>query len=106
MVANYVLPGDPALWSGVSNNLALAVGRERADLILDISRDQMATDIGVSSGQRTLIIFRELVGSERRLKAERRGHPDLRYWLLAVSFGIERAQSLIDWSELALRAVE
>jgi PadR family transcriptional regulator AphA len=43
---------------------------------------------------------------ERRLKAERRGHPDLRYWLLAVSFGIERAQSLIDWSELALRAVD
>jgi hypothetical protein len=44
-----------------------------------------------------------LEGLERQLKAERRGHPDLRYWLMAVSFGIERAQSLIDWSEFALR---
>ena len=42
---------------------------------------------------------------ERRLRTERRGHPDLRYWLLAVSFGIERAQSLIDWSDLALHAL-
>jgi len=50
--------------------------------------------------ERTLTAMEEL---ERQLKAERRGHPDLRYWLLAVSFGIERAQSLIDWSELALR---
>jgi len=47
-----------------------------------------------------------LEGLERQLKAERRGHPDLRYWLMAVSFGIERAQSLIDWSEFALRELE
>jgi DNA-binding PadR family transcriptional regulator len=47
-----------------------------------------------------------LEGLERQLRRERRGHPDLRYWLAAVSFGIERAQSLIDWSEHALQVVE
>ena len=47
-----------------------------------------------------------LEGLEQELKHRRRGHPDLRYWLIAVSFGIERAQSLIDWSEVALRALE
>jgi hypothetical protein len=70
VVADYVLPGNRTLWSSVSNNLALAVGPERADLILDISREQMAADIGVCPDQRRMRIMRELVGSEQRLKAE------------------------------------
>ena len=69
-MANYVLAGDQARWAGVSDNLALAVGRERAGLILDISRDQMASDIGVSSSPRTMIIRRKLVGNEQRLEAK------------------------------------
>ena len=47
-----------------------------------------------------------LEGLERQLKHEQRGHPDLRYWLMAVSFGVEQTQSLIDWSEFALRQLE
>ena len=47
-----------------------------------------------------------LEGLEQQLKTERRGHPDLRYWLTAVSFGIERTQSLIDWSQAALKNLE
>jgi PadR family transcriptional regulator AphA len=47
-----------------------------------------------------------LEGLEKQLRVERRGHPDLRYWLTAVSFGIDRAQSLIDWSEYALKELE
>lgn len=70
VLADYVLPGNRTLWSSVSNNLALAVGPERADLILDISRDQVASDIGVSPGQRSMRIMRALVGSEQRLMAE------------------------------------
>jgi hypothetical protein len=70
VVANYVLAGDQAGWAGVSNNLVVAVGRERAELIWDISQDQLASEIGVSPGQRSMIIRRELVGSEQRLKAD------------------------------------
>jgi len=70
VVADYALEGDRALWLSVSNNLALAVGRERADLILDISRDQMASEIGVSPGPRTIIIRRESLGSGERLEAK------------------------------------
>ena len=43
---------------------------------------------------------------EHQIKTERRGHPDLRYWLVAISFGVEQSQSLIDWSEFALRELE
>ncbi len=47
-----------------------------------------------------------LEGIEKQLKLERRGHPDLRYWLTAVSFGIDRAEALIDWTEHALQALQ
>jgi PadR family transcriptional regulator, regulatory protein AphA len=47
-----------------------------------------------------------LEGLEKQLRSERRGHPDLKYWLVAVSSGIDRAQALLDWSERALRALE
>jgi hypothetical protein len=69
VVANYALPGDPTRWSSVGNNLALAIGPERADLILDVAREQMAFDIGVSAGGRTMSLRREL-GREQRLIAE------------------------------------
>jgi PadR family transcriptional regulator, regulatory protein AphA len=47
-----------------------------------------------------------LEGLEQQLRAERRNHPDLRYWLATVSFGMERARSLIDWSEDALQVLQ
>jgi PadR family transcriptional regulator AphA len=43
---------------------------------------------------------------ENELRAERRGHPDLPYWLATLSFGIDRAQSLIDWSERTLQSLK
>ena len=43
-----------------------------------------------------------LEGIERQLRAERRGDPNLRYWLVTVSAGISRAEALIEWSEQAL----
>jgi DNA-binding PadR family transcriptional regulator len=47
-----------------------------------------------------------LAGLERQLKVERAGHPDLRYWLAVLSFGVERAESLAEWSERTLRALD
>jgi hypothetical protein len=70
VVASYALAGDRAQWAGVSNNLALAVGSERTDLILDISREQLASDLGVTPGQITITLTRELVGSPPRLQAQ------------------------------------
>ena len=39
---------------------------------------------------------------EGQLRAERAGHPDLRYWLLTLKAGVERGKALLDWSDDAL----
>jgi DNA-binding PadR family transcriptional regulator len=44
--------------------------------------------------------------SERKLLRERRGHPDLPYWLMTLHFGQSRANALLRWSDDTLRALE
>jgi DNA-binding PadR family transcriptional regulator len=83
----------------------------RSELLLKLFFGRHAPPGACAAHLRRLRVQQErlentLEGLERQLKAERRGHPDLRYWLMAVGFGIERAQSLIDWSEFALRELE
>jgi hypothetical protein len=72
--ASYGLPKHRQIWLAVSNNLALAVGKERANLIA--RAPEMGFEIGVSRDigwdpiQTRMVIQRELVGGEQRLKAE------------------------------------
>ena len=80
----------------------------RNELLLKLFFGRQAAPGACAAHLRRLRVQQERLATtlervEQQLKAERRGHPDLRYWLIAVSFGLERAQSLIDWSELALR---
>jgi PadR family transcriptional regulator AphA len=42
---------------------------------------------------------------ERQLQLERRHDPQLPYWLIALSAGIDRGEALIEWSERALAAL-
>jgi PadR family transcriptional regulator AphA len=44
--------------------------------------------------------------SERKLRRERRGQPDLPYWLMTLHFGQSRANALLRWSDDTLRALE
>jgi DNA-binding PadR family transcriptional regulator len=83
----------------------------RNELLLKLFFGRQAAPGACAAHLRRLRVQQErlattLEGVEQQLKAERRGHPDLQYWLTAVSFGLERAQSLIDWSEYALRNLD
>jgi PadR family transcriptional regulator AphA len=83
----------------------------RSELLLKLFFGRQAAPGVCAAHLRRLRVQQErlattLEGVERQLKTEQRGHPDLQYWLTTVSFGLERAQSLIDWSEYALRALE
>jgi PadR family transcriptional regulator AphA len=42
---------------------------------------------------------------ERQLRVERRDDPNLTYWLIALSAGIDRGDALIEWSDRALAAL-
>jgi PadR family transcriptional regulator AphA len=83
----------------------------RNELLLKLFFGRQAPPGACATHLRRLRIQQErmiatLEGLEQQLQTERRGHPDLRYWLTVAGFGLERAQSLIDWSELALRSLE
>jgi len=76
VVAQYTLPGDPAL--NVSNNFATgvfaAVGRERAEMITASARNWMISTIGISQhpeNPTTIIVKRYLSGNEQRLKVQK-----------------------------------
>ena len=106
VVADYFLPGNRGLCAGVSNNLALAIGTERTDLILDVSREQMASEIGVSPDRRDLhmLIRRELVGNEQRLEAVLDAGKRRLGYLPQVAFpGALRAIFPNGWSDVAKR---
>jgi PadR family transcriptional regulator AphA len=83
----------------------------RNELLLKLFFGRQAAPAACAGHLRRLRVQQERLAAtlenvEQQLKAERRGHPDLQYWLIALSFGLERAQSLIDWSEYALQALE
>jgi PadR family transcriptional regulator AphA len=83
----------------------------RNELVLKLFFGRQAPPGACAAHLRRLRVQQErlataLDGVEQRLQADRHGHPDRRYRLLAVSFGIEQAHSLIEWSQLALRSVE
>ncbi len=76
VVAHYTLPGDPAM--SISNNFAagvlIAVGRERAELILASARNWMISTIGIPQHPEkptTIIVTRYLAGNEQRLKVQK-----------------------------------
>ena len=73
VVAQYTLPGDPAMSQSISNSFATgvfdAVGRERAELILARARNWMKS-IGLGEKPATLIAKRYLAGNEQRLKVK------------------------------------
>lgn len=82
VLAYYILPNGLEISQSLSNNFAAglfaAVGRERTELVLQGEQKWM-NDLGLSpdSSPRTYLavikIKREMVGSERRLKAETQG---------------------------------
>ena len=41
----------------------------------------------------------------RQLRAERQGDPNLRYWSIVISAGLNRADALMQWSHQALSAL-
>ncbi len=48
---------------------------------------------------------RDYADVERRLRHERRAHPDLPYWLMTLRFGQHRAGALLRWSDETLAAL-
>jgi hypothetical protein len=74
-LAEYFLPGDPAMEQGIKANMAdgirAALGKERAKIIQDPVRRWMSDNFGLGKEGATLFIRRELVGNEQRLKAEK-----------------------------------
>lgn len=51
-------------------------------------------------------LLRTYADVERRLRRERARHPDLRYWLMTLRYGVRRATALVRWSDETLRALE
>jgi PadR family transcriptional regulator AphA len=83
----------------------------RSELLLKLFFGRQAPAGACAGHLRRLRIQQErltasLEALETQLTLQRRGHPDLRYWLMTVSFGIDRAQALIAWSEQALQALQ
>jgi len=83
----------------------------RSELLLKLFFGRQAPPGACAAHLRRLRVQQEHLADtlerlETELQRERRGHPDLPYWLATIGFGIERAQSLIDWSESALRFLE
>jgi len=59
---------------------------------------------GLRERQEHLLALLEEIG--RRLQVERRGHPDLRFWQLALDAGIAHCHSLIGWCDRTLGALD
>ena len=79
----------------------------RSELMLKIFFGRHAPPGACAAHLRRLRIQQErltetLQGIEGQLRAERRGDPNLRYWLVAIGAGISRAEALIEWSGQAL----
>jgi hypothetical protein len=74
VLAQYTLPGDPAMSQSISNSFAdgvfAALGRERGELIRDSARNWMLDTIGFPEKPTTVIVKRNLVGNEPRLKVQ------------------------------------
>jgi len=74
-LADYFLPGDPAMEQGINANMAAgilaALGKERAKIMRQSVTSWMQDNIGLGKEGATLFIRRELVGNEQRLKAEK-----------------------------------
>ena len=62
--------GRIAIVVGIALVAIVAIRRLVRPILAVAIREQMASDIGVSAVQTTLNIYRELVGSEQRLKGE------------------------------------
>jgi len=73
-LADYFLPGDPAMEQGINANMAAgilaALGKERAKIMQDSVSSWSVDNLGLGKEGATLFIRRELVGNEQRLKAE------------------------------------
>jgi PadR family transcriptional regulator AphA len=83
----------------------------RNELMLKLFFGRLAAP-GVTAGHvRRLRIQQERFAAtlkeiERQLRVERREHPDLPYWLLVLSAGVERTEGLMRWSEDALAVLQ
>jgi DNA-binding PadR family transcriptional regulator len=83
----------------------------RSELMLKLFFGRLAAP-GVTTGHlRRLRIQQERFAAtlkeiERQLRVERRGHPDLPYWLLVLGAGVERTEGLIRWSDDALAVLK
>ncbi len=74
VVAQYTLPGDPAMSESISNNFAIgllgALGRERTELILPAARNWMVSDVGMRGGPWTMLVKRYSEGNKQTLTAQ------------------------------------
>ncbi|MGA2544608.1 MAG: hypothetical protein ABSG78_23910 [Verrucomicrobiota bacterium] len=79
VVAQYTLPGDPALAQSLSNKVATAVfdalGRERAELIVPSAEGWMSQSTGIYATKPTIMtVKRYQAGNEPRLKVQIHWH--------------------------------
>ena len=79
----------------------------RNELMLKLFFGRLAPPEAIASHIRRLQVQQERLLATyedigRQLRAERAGHPDLPYWLLTLSAGVERGKALLDWSDDAL----
>jgi hypothetical protein len=83
-LADYFLPGDPAMEQGISADIAAgilaALGKERAKIMQNSVSSWRQDSIGLGKEGATLFIRRELVGNEQRLKAEISGPELIVHW--------------------------
>jgi DNA-binding PadR family transcriptional regulator len=83
----------------------------RNELMLKIFFGRLAPPGSIGQHVRRLRVQQEqllatLGAIARQLRAERAGQPDLPYWLLTLSAGVERANALLDWSDDALATLK
>jgi DNA-binding PadR family transcriptional regulator len=82
----------------------------RSELLLKLFfANRTATDISVAHVQekkrleeKNLAVYAR---TESELRARYASHPELPYWLLTLSFGRHRSQSLVDWCDEALQTL-
>lgn len=83
----------------------------RSEMMLKIFFGRLAPPGAIAAHVRRLRVQQEtllatLEDIERQLRIERAGHPDLPYWLLTLSVGVERGHALLDWSDKALATLK
>jgi hypothetical protein len=78
VVAQYSVPGDPAMSQSLSNDLATgvfhAVGRERAELIVPSAANWAIQSAGIYTKPTTMTVRRYLAGNEQRLNVQIDSH--------------------------------